>query len=160
MAALVIAFGDLEPLMQDFGLTLESSVTERFDTTTAPDGSEWAKSERVKEHGGKTLTLSAQLRGSVHSIASSTQVEIGTNKEYAGVHQDGFDGSVTVPTHTRTIEEAFGRRLKAPITFKVESFERAMKMPRRQFLGLSPEDEEELLAQVEDYARDAMGGEA
>lgn len=159
MAGLVRAFGDIGPLMEGFGVTLESSVTERFDTETAPDGSHWKPSQRAKEDGGKTLTLSGQLRASVHSIASATTVEIGTNKVYAGVHQDGFDGTVTVPTHSRTIDEAFGRPLRAPITFTVSSFERAMNMPQREFLGLSSEDEEELLAQAEDYATDAWGDE-
>ncbi|WP_067734488.1 phage virion morphogenesis protein [Novosphingobium naphthalenivorans] len=160
LGGLVEAFGDLTPLMEGFGLTLESGVTDRFDTETAPNGSKWERSQRVKKHGGKTLTLSAQLRSSMHSIASSTRVETGTNKVYAGVHNDGFDGTVTVPTHSRTIDEAFGRPLRAPITFTVQSFERAMHMPQRQFLGLSSEDEAELLAQAEDYARDAWGPEA
>jgi phage virion morphogenesis protein len=162
MLRLSEAFGDLTDLMEGFGVTLESSVTDRFDTETAPDGSKWTPSERVREHGGKTLTLSAQLKSSVHSIASADRVETGTNKVYAGVHQDGFDGTVTVPTHSRTIDEAFGRRLREPVTFTVKSFERAMNIPQRQFLGLSAEDEAELLAQAEDYAREAWGngGEA
>jgi phage virion morphogenesis protein len=159
LAGLVEAFDDLTPLMESFGVTLETSTTDRFDTETAPDGSSWTPSQRVKEHGGKTLTLSAQLRLSTHSIASAHQVEFGTNKVYAGVHQDGFDATVTVPTHSRTIEEAFGRRLKAPITFTVKSFERAMNIPQREFLGLSAEDEVELLAQAEDYARSALAGD-
>jgi phage virion morphogenesis protein len=160
MAGLVAAFGDLTPLMEGFGLTLESSVTDRFDTETDPDGKRWEPSQRVKEHGGKTLTLSGQLRSSVHSIASSTQVEVGTNKVYAGAHNDGFKGTVTVPTHTRTIDEAFGRPLRAPVTFTVRSFERAMNMPQREFLDLSAEDENELLAQADDYANEAWGDEA
>lgn len=160
LGGLVEAFGDLTDLMEGYGLTLESGVTDRFDTETAPDGSKWTPSQRAKEDGGKTLTLSGQLRASVHSIASATRVEIGTNKVYAGVHNDGFDGAVTVPTHSRTIDEAFGRPLRAPITFTVQSFERAMNMPQRQFLGLSSEDEAVLLAQAEDYARDAWGPEA
>lgn len=168
MAGLVVAFGDLSELMAGFGVTLESSTTDRFETETAPDGSAWQKSQRIldaeadEDETGtpKTLTLSGQLRASVHSIASSDRVELGTNKIYAGVHQDGFDGTVTVPTHSRTIDEAFGKPLRAPVTFTVQSFERAMNMPQRQFLGLSSEDEVELLAQAEDYARDAWDGAA
>jgi len=159
LAGLVDAFDDLTDLMEGFGVTLESSVTDRFETETAPNGTKWTPSQRVKANGGKTLTLSAQLRLSVHSIASATQVEVGTNKIYAGVHNDGFDGSVTVPTHMRTIDEAFGRPLKAPVSFTVKSFERAMNIPQREFIGLSLEDEAELLAQAEDYAL-AAGGAA
>ena len=157
LGGLIDAFGDLTPLMEGFGSTLESFVTDRFETETAPDGSKWTPSQRAKKDSGKTLTLSGQLRASVHSIASAARVEVGTNKIYAGVHNDGFDGTVTVPTHSRTIDEAFGRPLKAPVTFTVSSFERAMNIPQREFLDLPPEGEEELLAQAEDYARDALG---
>ncbi|MGE4302448.1 MAG: phage virion morphogenesis protein [Novosphingobium sp.] len=160
LGGLIDAFGDLTPLMEGFGSTLESFVTDRFQTETAPDGSKWKPSQRAKEDGGKTLTIrgaSGGLSGSIHSIASAARVEVGTNKIYAGVHNDGFDGTVTVPTHSRTIDEAFGRPLKAPVTFTVQSFERAMNIPQREFLGLSAEEEEELLAQAEDYARNALG---
>ena len=157
MAGLVKTFGDLTPLMRHLGGVLETQTADRFDSETDPDGKPWKPSQRVREHGGKTLTLSGLLRASIVSRAGSASVEVGTNKVYAGVHQFGFDGKVTVPAHQRTVDQAFGRRLKAPVTYTVNSFERTMKMPRRAFLGLGGESAAELLEETEDFLAQHMG---
>ena len=68
-----------------------------------------------------------------------------------------MDEEVTVKAHQRTIREAFGKPLASPVTFDVPSFSRQMNMPKREFLGLSIDDEAELLAQAEDYAINAWG---
>ncbi len=158
LGALVEAFGDLTPLMEGFGVTLEAATLDRFDREEAPSGLAWEKSQRAIDEGGKTLTDTGMLRQSVHSVASGNKVEVGTNKIYAGIHQFGFSGSVTVGKHTRTIDRAFGKALKQPVTFEVDAFERLVNMPARPYLGLSAEDETELLAQAEDYARDTAPG--
>lgn len=64
LGALVDSFGDLTPLMEGFGNTLEGFVLEAFETETAPDGTPWKPSLRKKLEGGKTLTKSGQLRDS------------------------------------------------------------------------------------------------
>lgn len=156
LAALAAANGDLTPLMETLGLYLESSTIERFDTETDPDGKPWEKSQRAISQGGKTLTDSARLKTSVTNRASATDAEVGTNVIYARPHQDGMNESVSVPAHTRTIYQAFGRALPGGLTINVGAFERQMQMPKRSFLGISAEDEEEILALVEDYERDAV----
>lgn len=147
LGALVAAFGDLTPLTERFGVYLESATIDRFDTETAPDGSRWLPSIRVKKEGGKTLTDSAQLRSSVTSNAGSSQVEVGTNKIYAGVHQFGA---------TIRAKSAAGLRFQLPGGL---GFRRVMEVeiPARPFLGLAGEDETELLALAEDYAVEAGG---
>lgn len=160
LAGLQRAFGDLEELMSGIGGYLEGATIDRFDREEAPDGSAWTKSERARRDSGKTLQDSGQLRSSIVSEADSKSVRVGTNKVYAGIHQFGFDGNVTVRGHARTIDQAFGKQLKAPVTFNVDAFERLLKMPARPFLGLSGEDEAEILAFAEDHAVRAMGGAA
>lgn len=144
---LVDAFGDLTPLMEGFGSTLEGFVLEAFETETAPDGTRWEPSLRKKTEGGKTLTKSGQLRDSRTHVAGSDFVEVGSNKIYAGVHNDG----ATIRAKT-----AAGLRFELPGGL---GFRRVMEveLPRRQFLGISDEAEIELLAQTDDYVRDAMG---
>ncbi|PIW54594.1 MAG: phage virion morphogenesis protein [Sphingomonadales bacterium CG12_big_fil_rev_8_21_14_0_65_65_10] len=145
---LVDRFGDLTPLMEGFGLTLESATIDRFDQESAPDGSKWTPSIRAREEGGKTLTDSAQLRSSITSIARSQSVEVGTNKIYAGTHQFGA-------TIRPKSADKLAFQLPGGLGFrKVDQ----VTIPPRPFLGLSVADEEELLAQAEDYARDAAGG--
>lgn len=147
LADLVEAFGDLTPLMDDFGNYLEGSVLENFENERAPDGTPWAPSLRKKVEGGKTLTKSGQLRDSRTHVAGSDFVEVGTNKIYAGTHQDG----ATIRAKT-----AAGLRFQLPGGL---GFRRVMEVeiPARPFLGLSSEDETELVALAEDYARDALG---
>jgi phage gpG-like protein len=61
-------------------------------------------------------------------------VEFGSKVEYAAVHEFGFSGSVTVPGHTRTITQAFGRPI-APRQVQVRSFVKNMNIPARPYLA-------------------------
>lgn len=148
LAGLVRAFGNLEPLLRGMGVYLEAATIDRFDQERGPDGRDWKPSLRARQ-GGKTLTDSGQLRSSVTSRADSDSVEVGTNKIYAGIHQ-----------HGGTIRAKSGKYLSFQLPGGL-GFRRveAVTMPARPFLGLSSEDESELLAQVADYSRAAMGGD-
>lgn len=150
LAGLSRAFGDIEPLMSGIGLYLEGATIDRFDREQAPDGAGWSKSIRARVDGGKTLSDSGQLRGSITSEASGNQVAVGTNKIYAGVHQFGATISAkSAPFLMFNLPGGLGLR-------KVKE----VQIPARPFLGLSSEDETELLAMAEDYAVAAMGGAA
>lgn len=143
LAAIADGFEDTTELMQDIGLFLESDTLDRFDTETAPDGSAWQPSLRAKTEGGKTLSDTSQLRSSITSEAGNREVAVGTNKIYAGVHQDGA---------TIRAKSAAGLRFQLPGGL---GFRRVMQveLPRRQFLGLSPEAEVEIPLLAQDWAR-------
>jgi phage virion morphogenesis protein len=146
LAALAAANGDLSDLMDILGLYLESSTIERFDTETAPDGSKWTPSRRAREQGGKTLTDSARLKSSISHRSSATEAEVGTNVIYARIHQYG--GTIRPKNGeylTFALPGGLGFRRVSQVT-----------MPARPFLGLSDEDETEILALAEDYERDAV----
>ena len=147
---LAAAFGDLKPLMDQFGVYLESATIERFDAERAPDGAAWPQSIRAREDGGKTLTDSGQLRSSVTSQAGADSVAVGTNKIYAGVHQFG---ATIAAKNARALAFFLPGGLGLVRVPEVT-------IPARPFLGLSGEDEAELLALAGDYARDALGGAA
>lgn len=146
LAALAAANGDLSELMDGIGLYLESSTIERFDTETAPDGSKWTPSRRAREQGGKTLTDRGQLKSSIAHRSSATEAEVGTNLIYARIHQMGG-----------TIRPKNGEYLTVALPGGL-GFRRVSEviMPARPFLGLSDEDEEEILALAEDYERGAV----
>lgn len=148
---------DLSPLMDRIGQAMESSTIERFDEERAPDGSRWAPSIRAREEGGKTLTQSARLRQSItHNVLGGDAVEVGTNVEYAGVHQSGFEGAVTVKSHKRGLTHVFGRKLQSPRQVLIPSFSRSMNLPARPFLGISADDELEIIEQGEDYLAEVL----
>lgn len=134
---------DLSPLMDAIGMAMEASTDERFDDEASPSGAPWTKSAAAKARGGKTLTDSARLRGSVTHLASADRVEIGTNLIYAGVHQSGFDGPVTISSHERR-----GRSGK---THSVNSFIRDMAIEARPYLGIGGDDEQTIAELSADY---------
>lgn len=150
LGGLVRGFDNLEPLMEIFGVYLESSTIERFDTETAPDGSAWQQSIRAKEEGGQTLTDSSQLRSSIHAEPSSSSVRWGSNKINARMMNDGG-----------TIRAKGGGKLtfQLPGGLGFRSVDQ-VTIPARPFLGINAEDEAELVALTEDFAADLLGGAA
>ncbi len=144
VAQLVARFGNVQPLMEAFGQVLETSTIERFDEETAPSGERWLPSMRAEEEGGQTLTDTGGLRLSIRYIAGPSQVEIGSNKIYAKIHNDG--GMIV----------ARGRGLAFTLPGLGFRVVKSVRMPQRQYLGLSAADREELLAQVADYASTAL----
>jgi len=128
----------------------KSSTQLRFRTQTAPDGTRWPPSRRVQEDGGQTLRDTSRLRNSIQWRVDPTGVSWGTNVVYAGVHQDGYQGSQRVGAHQRVIRIAFGRRLNSPVTVRVRPFSRNMRIVARPFLGISNDDRRAILAILSD----------
>jgi len=123
---------------------LRTSTLDRFESTTAPDGSGWKQSIRAAE-GGKTLTKTARLKNSIQATANDIGFAVGTNTIYAATHQFG---------DSRTIRAKNGKYLK----FQVGGVWRQAKevtihIPARPFLGVSQEDEQEIKATLEDALR-------
>lgn len=106
-------------LMRDIAGTMESAVLKNFDQGGRPA---WLG---LRYREGKPLVDSENLMGSIVSQYDHQSAVVGTNVEYAPIHQ--FGGKA-------------GRDKKATI-------------PARPFLQLTPQEEEDILAQVQDYFR-------
>jgi phage virion morphogenesis protein len=111
-----------------------TATRSRFDTETAPDGSKWAalspryaarkaRMRSVVDGGKRILAKRGTLRDTIRYKASRSDVVIGSNEVYAAIHQLGGQA---------------GRGRKATI-------------PARPFLGISPQDQEEILRILGDY---------
>jgi phage gpG-like protein len=99
----------------------------------------------VSEH--KLGVRTGRLRGSLRwtpaqSVTSGGQLievsgAMGSNVEYLGVHEFGFDGTVNVKSFTRKVPELrFGRapagpRARRPTTETVKAHTRTMRIPAR-----------------------------
>ncbi len=132
---------DYKPLLRDIGGSLRESTTLRFQQSKAPDGSTWPKSQRVLLFGGQTLILTGRLRDSIADAApllDATSVEVGTNVEYADPHQFGA-----------TIRPRTGRALNIPGIGPRAS----VTIPARPFLGVSVQDEAEILDLTERWLK-------
>lgn len=148
-------------LLESIGAVAESQTRRRIsDEKTAPDGTPWApwSTDYAKtRHGNQSLLQGdGDLLDSIEYQVQRNSVRVGSALAYAGVHQDGFSGTVQVPAHLRRITQAFGKALAFPVYQSVGSFTRQMEIPQREFLGLSSDNQTELLAVIGDFWQDVM----
>jgi phage virion morphogenesis protein len=143
LAALAKRHADLSPLMDVIGMAMETTTQQRFEDSEAPDGSKWLPSLRARTEGRKTLVgegASGGLLGSITHRFTSSEVEVGTNKIYARVHQEGA-----------TIHGNPLLKFKLPGGLGFRSVEQVI-IPARPFLGISADDQDEIAALIEDYS--------
>lgn len=103
--------------------------------------------------GNVTGTLRASVNYKVKTEGRQIVGTVGTNKEYAAVHEYGFNGIVTVSEHLRTVTKVFGRSVLSPRKSLVRSHQRHMVMPARSFLRSS-------LREMENEIRTRLGAAA
>ena len=150
-AALVRQLGQLigalthpEPALRSIGEELQRTTQERFDQgqKQAPDGTPWARNRPVTialkgrdnplyQRGNLQNTIRYQLRG-------ATGVEVGTNLIYGAAHQFGMPKGYAGRT-----------RRGAPIPWG--------NVPARPYLGLSADDETEVVRILRDYLERQTG---
>jgi phage gpG-like protein len=114
----------------------------------------WAKrkDDKKKNKGRAILVKSGRLRNSIRVIMSTpARIEVGTSVPYAAAHNEGFQGTVNVRSHTREkykkVKEQYTTRtgkvasktsrMSTGNTYKVRSHTRQMNLPQRQFMGES-----------------------
>ncbi|GMU44159.1 MAG: phage virion morphogenesis protein [Xanthomonadales bacterium PRO6] len=143
---------NLTPLMQDLGEYLTETTKQRFQTSTAPDGSRWepnapatylaylgafkgsfGKSGRITKGGagramgkkpliGETRRLSSEIH--YRADAQSVEIRSGSGLDYSAIHQ--FGGTAG----------------------------RGVKIPARPYLGLSAEDQDFINERAAAYLTD------
>lgn len=117
---------DLSPVMRDIGELLVERAKQRFEASTAPDGSRWApnsaatlgallarsranfrkdgslsKRGTARKAGKKPLIDTGTLMGQMFYRASASEVTVGNTMRYAAIHQFGGQAGrgkkVTIP---------------------------------------------------------------
>ena len=139
LARISAALADQTPVMQDFGEYLIKSTKERFSAGTAPDGSVWAAKSPVTiaRYPGSTKPLigeSKSLSSQIFYEAFPDRVEWGSPMIYAAMQQ--FGGSKSA------FPNLWG------------------DIPARPFLGLSEEDEVNLVEIAGEWLESAAAGGA
>lgn len=79
----------------------------------------------------RTGTLRRSINRVVEKVGDGAIATIGTNVSYAGVHEFGFDGDVSVKAHVRKIAHP-GK--KSPGVANVRAYTRHMHVPERSYL--------------------------
>lgn len=108
----------------------------------------WKSSKRGKR--GSLLLVTGKLRRSLKAHVTSEGVTFTSAMPYAAMHNEGYEGEVTVPQHTRKASKAIRlvrgkqglkRQRVAVRAHKVRSFRRFVRVPERRFVGNHPEVE-------------------
>lgn len=121
----------LNPALAEIGKALIESTKKRFDSGIAPDGSRWAKNSPVtidrKGHSKPLIGETGLLQDQINYFVASdgSELIISSPLEYAAMQQ--FGGS----------KSEFGHLWG--------------DIPARPFLGISAEDEAEMIKILEDY---------
>lgn len=136
-ARLIAAGVNPRPLLAEIGSALEDSSRKRFVSQESPDGVSWAPLSEFtlsRKKSGRILYESGDLHDSIKFELGADFVQIVAGPtEYAATHQFG-----------RADNRLFGGPL-API-------------PARPFLGLSDDDQDEIMDAMSDFVRNAAGG--
>lgn len=153
-------------LADSIGDVVESQTRRRLrDEKIAPDGTpwpEWSSAYAKTRQGDQALLANSRdlIDSITFRVSSTERIHVGSTLAYAAVHNDGFDGRVTVSAHVRRITKAFGRALKSPVNANVRSFTRAMHIPQREYLGLSQDNQTELLGIIGDFWQEVLHEQA
>lgn len=109
---------------------------------TAPDGTKWPPN---REGTPTLLRTGEHLRDSIASDVSGSVAQWGSSWEFAHVHQNG---AVIVPKGAEQLAFHVGGKLR---------FAKKVTIPKREFVGLSAENGEEIEEIITDYLAGVVG---
>jgi phage virion morphogenesis protein len=160
-------------MMRDIAGYLLFSTQRRFETETGPDGKKWpplkprtaaARAGRKVRGTDHILRDTTRLYQSLISASDATSAQVGTNVEYAAIHQ--FGGAIAMPARAGrvTFKKIRGKRgvrfvrtgTKDATVQDVAIGAHAINMPARPFLGINADDQ----AEIETIAAEALRREA
>lgn len=145
LARLALDRHDKFALLDQIGITLSENARLRFGDQVSPDGTPWKPSFRAIAQGGETLRDTGVLMASItHQLLSADAVEYGTNVPYATALHYGAEIKATNAPYLRFKIPGGGWARKKSVT-----------LPAREFLGLSNEDEEQVVDIIDHFLRAA-----
>lgn len=152
---LVRRAGSMRPALKGMGQYLEKETDQRFSKQTGPDGEKWKDLKAAtwrKKKNSKILTESTKLRDGISSdVPDDHTLLVGSDSPHGAIHQLGGEikqEGMTLHLKGTGRNTRFARKGSHDRTKTVN---RTIKMPARPFLGVSKEDEEELLLIAGDY---------
>lgn len=146
---------NMHAFLTDVGRRLVNDFRMGFRQSLAPDNTPWAP---ITHRNGKPLLDTARLRNSITSRVNGKQVEVGTNVEYAKAQQYG-GGTIQVPTHTKMINQAFGKPLKYPVYVKVKAHTQNTNIKLRPFLDIKQRQIKKIIKAFEVHLNKLSNGE-
>ena len=152
-----------EPVMSEIAEYLHGRTRDNFDAEQDPDGNAWAplKDSTKKRKADQGVPInkilhgqSLHLRDTIFPFWSDNEAGVSTGPgtdAYAAAQQFGTEGmKINVPAHQRLVRQAFGNTLRFPVWSNVKAHSITGSTPARPFLGVSKDDEREILEILED----------
>lgn len=112
------------------------------------DGTPWQPAKKPASRGSLLMRSNKLLNSIRPTEITPTRVVITAGDDldvtYARVHNEGFDGDVSINPFTRVVK---GKQQQ------VKAHKRHMRIPKRQFMGTTDELEERLVSRIETYIK-------
>lgn len=127
----------------------ESGPTERGNEQTGP-GSLRIQSTRL-ERSLADKPFDRNAPEGVFDLSptqSGVKLTYGSEVPYAAVHEYGFEGTVQVESHTRTMTQGFGPASAYPQDVTVRPHPRRMDLPERPYLRPALDDTHDQMAEI------------
>lgn len=161
--------GDLTTPLNDIAEYLHQSTDNRFRQQVAPDGSPWAPlapSTLARKKGGRTLREKGTLQDTMRHTVSSNELSFGTDRPYGAIHQ--FGGKVQHAARSQqvyfrqgkdgSVGNRFVKKSKSNFAQWVTRGAHNAEIEARPYLGMSSEDDIEVLAIIHDYLSEPVAG--
>lgn len=132
-----------EPLMRAIAGEMRDAVEENFAQQGRPA---WLGIKR----DGMILQKSGRLASSIVAVSDNDSATVGTNVEYAAIHQFGGKTKphVILPRNKKAL--AFNGRVVKKVNHP------GSDIPARPFLALTSDDEEKIVSTVSEYLYNAL----
>lgn len=168
LEGLVERLGDLTTPLLDIAEYLHQSTDDRFRKQVAPDGTPWAPlapSTLAAKRSKRILRDSGNLQDTLRSNVSSDELEFGTDRPYGAIHQLG--GKIEHAARSQqvyfrqgkdgSVGNRFVKKSKSNFAQWITRGSHVTEIKARPYLGLSAQDETEILAIIQDYVLEPVG---
>lgn len=167
LSDLIERLDDLTTPLNDIAEYLHQSTDDRFRQQVAPDGSPWAPlapSTLARKKGNKILRDKGTLQDTLRHSVSNNELSFGTDRPYGAIHQLG--GKIEHAARSQqvyfrqgkdgSVGNRFVKKKKSNFAQWVTRGAHSSEIKARPYLGLSSEDEIEILAIIQDYLLDPL----
>ena len=168
--------GDTTPMMRKISEVMAEAVEDNFDREQTPDGLPWEPLKpstiKAREKRGywpsKILQRRAELVRSIAREFGRDYAQVGTNKEYAAIHQ--FGGDIEIAARSQqlyfkqgkdgSIGQRFVRKSKSNFAQWGTIGAHTIHIPARPYLGLGPAARQAIADAAAKAIRAALAGQS
>lgn len=164
------AMGNPEPMLRDIGEELMIIHDQRFAAQKSPAGVSWAPLSPAylktkKKNRNKILQRDGYLKNLMRYLVQGSELLFGSDRVYAAIHN--FGGEIKIRARRATVHfkqnkdgtvgNRFVARKKSNFAQDVKIGAYVIKMPQREFLGTSAQDDIRITEIAFEHLQRALG---